>query len=209
MSKLIDLVGKQFSALTVLRFAGSRPNPTKGVRCFWLCRCECGNETEIDGGSLRRGSTKSCGCHQHAGIHGMSEHPLYAVWLGIKQRCYNPNADCYSDYGGRGVRMLEEWRESFAAFYAYVGDRPSPLHTIERMNNDGNYEPGNVKWATRSEQNENTRQTRLITFNGITLSLGKWARRAGLQRKTLASRLDRFGWPVERALTTPARHISR
>lgn len=133
----------------------------------------------------------------------MTDHPLYVVWCGIKARCYNPAHKNYADYGGRGIRMCDAWRDSFAAFYSDMGDRPTKRHTIERKENDGDYEPGNCTWATRAEQNENTRQTRLLTFAGITLSIGKWANRLGMQRRTLGNRIDRLGWSIERALTTP------
>lgn len=136
-------------------------------------------------------------------MHGMKSHPLYKKWCAIKTRCFNPNCKDYHHYGGRGIVICEEWRNSFAAFLRDMGERPTMQHTIERIDNSKGYEPGNCRWATRAEQTENTRQTRLITFCGVTLSLAKWAKRIGVSSGTLKSRIDDLGWSIERALTTP------
>lgn len=206
MANLIDLTGKKIGRLTVVSFSHFKETGTRSRQYFWNCVCECGKNVKVDGCCLRRASTVSCGCYgrERSTSHGMSDHPLYQVWHGIKQRCTNPNSECFKDYGARGITMCSRWMNSFAAFYADMGDRPTPAHTIERIQNSKGYEPGNCKWATRAEQNENTRQTKLITFNGITLSRGKWARRIGVHGRTLRSRLDRLGWSIERALTTPS-----
>lgn len=201
--KLIDLTSKRFGILVVIGFARIKETASKSRQYRWKCRCDCGNDVEVDGCCLRRGSARSCGCQPTYQKHGMTKHPVYQVWCALKSRCLNPGNACYSHYGERGISVCGKWKESFEAFYADVGDRPSPMHTIERINNDGNYEPGNCRWATRAEQNENTRQTRLLSHNGETLSVGKWARKTGIQRKTITSRIDRLGWSVGRALTTP------
>lgn len=211
--QLIDLAGKRFGRLEVTSFAGFKETASGSRQYRWNCRCECGNEISVDGCCLRRGSAISCGCsprHRQSApgyeAHGLASHPLYGVWCAMKQRCNNPNHKNFAEYGGRGVAICERWL-SFQNFMDDMGNRPSPAHTIERRDNNGLYSPENCVWATRSEQNENTRQTKLITFDGVTLSRGKWARRLGLHRKTLACRLDRLGWSVERTLTTPARPI--
>ena len=205
----IDLSRKVFGKLTVIRFASIHQNPGGSGRYFWHCQCECGNEVEVDGCCLRRGSAQHCGCVGAPTKHGLAEHYIYQLWLAIKQRCYNPKSKCFDRYGGRGITMCERWLESAANFYEDMGDRPTPQHTIERVDNDKGYEPGNCVWATRAEQNENTSQTRLLTFNGETMSVGKWARKLGIRRKTITGRLDRLGWPVERALSTRPRAIAR
>lgn len=207
MPKRINIAGKAFGRLTVIEFSRVKQTGSGSTQHFWRCRCECGVEKDVDGGCLRRGTTLSCGCHgrERSTSHGMSNHPLYQVWLGIKQRCTNPNSECFKDYGARGIAMCSRWLNSFADFYADMGDRPTPSHTVERIENAKGYEPGNCRWATRAEQNENTRQTKLITFDGITLSRSKWARRIGIDRSVLRSRLNALGWSVERALTTPQR----
>lgn len=199
----------KFCRLTVIQPCEPRRTSGGQLVYFWLCRCDCGKYVEVNGGSLRckKKPTRSCGCllKDTCTTHGMSNHPMYGIWTGIINRCYNERGQDYADYGGRGIRMSNAWRESFATFYADMGERPSRLHTVERNDNDGNYCKENCRWATRAEQNENTRQTRLITYGGITLSLSKWARRIGVNALTLKSRLDDLGWPVERALTTPCR----
>lgn len=195
--------------LTVISLCEPRRGSTGQLVYFWLCRCDCGKEIEVNGGSLRakKRQTRSCGCllTDFNTTHGLSKHPLYGIWTGIVNRCYNENGQDYADYGGRGIRMSDAWRNSFPTFLADMGERPTRLHTIEREDNNGNYCAENCRWATRAEQNENTRQTRLITFDGVTLSLSKWAKRIGVNSLTLKSRLDDLGWSVERALTTPCR----
>jgi len=131
----------------------------------------------------------------------MSKAAEYRIWAGIKSRVANPNANGYSDYAGRGIKLCPEWFNNFPLFYEHVGPRPTAKHTIERINNYGNYEPGNVRWATRIEQNSNTRANRYLTANGITDTLCGWARRIGICHTTLAGRLER--WTMEKALTTP------
>lgn len=218
--KRIDLVGNRVGRLTVLS-AGPVKRTRTGTRYFWNCRCDCGEEVTVDACCLRRESTRSCGCfarelHTKHGMavrdrfpDGRKEHPVYVIWSAIKARCFNPRHSSFSEYGGRGITMCIRWKQSFSAFHDDMGDRPTPKHTIERNDNSGNYEPGNCRWATRAEQNENTRQTRLLTYDGTTLSVGKWARRLGVDRKTITARLDRYGWSVERALSTPTRPTQR
>ena len=115
--------------------------------------------------------------------------PEYRCWSSIKTRCYNPNSRGYQWYGARGISMCQAWRDSFTAFLAHIGQRPTDLHTLDRIDNDGNYEPGNVRWATRNEQSQNTRLTRLLAHDGETLSLSAWARRLGIDPKSLRERL--------------------
>jgi hypothetical protein len=135
--------------------------------------------------------------------HGFRDHDIYEIWCGMKKRCYNAACSSFPRYGGRGIQVCERWRKSVAAFYADMGDRPSKLHTLERIDNNGHYEPGNCRWATRAEQNNNTKRTRFITHDGLTLSMKEWADRCGMNRGTLVSRVVQHKWPVSRALTTP------
>jgi hypothetical protein len=135
--------------------------------------------------------------------------PEYQVWCDLKHRCLNPKATNYHRYGGRGITVSPEWLNDFAAFYAYVGPRPSPDHSIDRIDNDGNYEPGNVRWATYLEQNDNRSITILLTVFGKKMNLTDAAKAVGLKRTALAARL-RDGWSEEEALMTPrmSRHES-
>lgn len=138
----------------------------------------------------------------HGGARGGVIRSEYRIWTGIRTRCFNPHANNYHLYGGRGITMCEAWRTSFGAFLADVGPRPSPRHSIDRIDNDGDYEPTNVRWATHEEQGRNKRTNRLITFRGETHPLVVWANKIGLTTAVLKGRLYE-GWSVERALTQP------
>lgn len=151
-----DLTGRRYGKLEVLERAGN--DSSRNAR--WLCRCDCGIQTTASGSALRSGK-KSCVCLLGES-HGESEPETveYRTWGTMIGRCYNPNAPQFKHYGGRGIRVSDEWRESYLAFLAHVGRRPSDKHSIDRINNDGNYEAGNVRWATSVEQNNNKRNNR-------------------------------------------------
>jgi hypothetical protein len=128
--------------------------------------------------------------------------PEYYTWQDMKKRCLNPSNREYGRYGARGITICPEWVESFATFYAYVGSRPSAEHTLDRIDNNGNYEPGNVRWATRREQASNTRVARLVTIGDKTLTLQGWAREMGFSSGLIRGR-ERKGWSLVDAITTP------
>jgi hypothetical protein len=203
--------GDRFGRLVAVEFTRTANN-----KPGWQCVCDCGASSVATRYNLLNGNTTSCGCfyaenmraglrrtHGEAQGDGTSE---FIIWSGIIQRCESPTAQAYARYGGRGIRVCEEWRgpDGFARFVADVGRRPSPDHSIDRIDNDGNYEPGNVRWATRQEQAENRRSSRKLTHAGETLTITEWARRTGLSQSGIARRLD-AGWTVERALTQPSR----
>jgi hypothetical protein len=212
MPALLDLTGRRFARLVVI----SRQTNTTAVKPVWLCRCDCGALTDVMGYSLTSGHTQSCGCWQRqrtaevsrvsSRTHGHSKtHPLYKLWAGLRSRCRNPNATGYERYGGRGIRICAKW-DDFAAFVADVGPRPSPQHTLDRIDNDGHYEPGNVRWSTPSEQCNNSRNAMWVMYRGARMRLLDAWRASGerVPRDVITQRL-RSGWSLPRALETPVR----
>lgn len=207
----IDRTGQKKGKLTVVAYAG-RDN--RG-RHQWLCRCDCGTEKVLLGTGLGTHTT-SCGCHRLNIVrtinvtHGMTSTAIYRRYRAMIARCENPAVKSYADYGAKGVRVCDRWRESFVAFLEDMGPPPSPLHTIDRFpDTTGNYEPGNVRWATMREQGRNKRNNRLLEFNGASKPLAQWEQELGLPTETLRQRIDKLGWSVERALTTPCRKIKK
>jgi hypothetical protein len=194
-SKLKNLIGQQFGKLTVLEFTGAR-----NYKRYWKCLCECGNISEVITARLTNGHTKSCGCLSGE-KHGKCKIPEYAVWCGIIKRCSNIKEKAYKNYGGRGIAICGRWLHSFENFYADMGARPSPEHTIERKDNDKGYSPDNCKWATTKEQNRNYRRNVMITHKGETLCMSDWANKIGISPDLLGYRIKR--WTVEEALLTP------
>ncbi len=181
---------------------------------YFLCRCDCGTERNLQIGHLRRGETLSCGCqrlelwrqHPPGGLkHGGHKFPEYYIWQAMIQRCHNTKHPMYAYWGGRGIIVCERWRTSFEAFYADMGPRPSPKHQIDRWPDmNGNYEAGNCRWATIRQQALNKRSARLVTYKGITRHLTEWAEWFGIHASTLGARLDR-GTPFLTAVTAPVR----
>lgn len=210
---LLNPIGEVFGRLTVVAEI-ARVNPRK--RQF-RCRCSCGVEVELNLNKLRSGHTRSCGClhtetiiknlekcpRNGAPKHGMNKSPEHRAWVHMKQRCSNKNKREWPHYGGRGIKVCEEWASSFLAFYDHVGQRPTEKHSLDRIDVNGNYEPGNVRWATQQEQVENTRVVRMININGKTQSLSAWAREMGLPRGQISGRLN-AGWSMEEAILTPS-----
>ena len=206
MGKLINITNKRFGRLTALE----RLPTSKDGHAMWRCVCDCGNEVSVVGKSLRSGHTVSCGCYQKDATsrarkkHGKSRSKIYTVWCDMKDRCYNEQNKQYADYGGRGITVCERWKNDFRSFFEDVSELPNfglDGYTINRKNNDGNYEPDNIEWASRIKQNNNTRRNRLIAYNGETHTLAEWSRIVGVDRMTITDRLKR-GWSVEKALTT-------
>lgn len=201
--RLINLAGRKYGRLTVLY-----KMPTNREKAMWLCRCECGNSRSVSGNNLRYGVTKSCGCLQPEMAskthrkHGLSNSPEYRIWRGIIDRCVRQNSTVYRYYGGRGIKMCHRWRGSFLQFLADMGERPSTKHSVERIDNNGNYEPNNCRWATSAEQRRNSRNVRLIQHDGLLLCVPDWAKRIGISPSSLHGRLQ-AGWSVEEAVICP------
>ena len=168
MQKSFDLTGQHFGFLTVLNKMPSN----KWSNTVWLVRCECGKEKSVLGSNLMIGSTTSCGCHRQDKNtkHGMRHTRLYWVWLDMHQRCKNPRSRSYRWYGARGITVCDRWK-SFALFYRDMGN-PPPKLTLDRINNEGNYEPENCRWATQKEQANNRRPRRITRVQAITFEFG-------------------------------------
>lgn len=199
---LKDLTGKKFGMLTVLHRTDNL-----GKNTMWLCKCDCGKETVVNGGRLVSGTTKSCGClryisrnQKHEGSHTR----IYIIWSSMKQRCNNPNNHAYKRYGGRGISICPEWlgEHGFENFrdWSFKNGYQENL-TIDRIDNNGNYEPSNCRWATNKEQANNTSKNITIEYLGETRSIAEWSEITGIKIGTLRARL-RMGWPVSKCLET-------
>ena len=197
-----SLVGQRFGRLLVIE-----PAPARGASRYWAAICDCGASKVVSHGSLRAGTTMSCGClksevaAQRMTKHGAAKRGqrtrAYKVWAGMKARCEIVSATGYENYGGRGVRVCERW-QSFAAFLEDMGQAPDGLE-IDRKRTDGDYEPGNCRWVTRATNAGNKRNAHRIEFGGEVRSVAEWARHLGINKSSLYGRLAK--WPLERALS--------
>lgn len=214
--KRIDLTGKRFGRLLVI--APDEKRDCNG-NWFWLCKCDCGNTAVVHGHKLGR-KTNSCGCLRRentramktkhgamAGVHNGSAKPgkLYQLWKGMKQRCLNPKCPCYHRYGGRGITICERWLD-FAAFRDDMIPTYKPGLTLDRINNDGPYEPANCRWATQLQQSRNKRTNMRITHNGRTMTLSEWAAETGIGWGTIRQRILVRKWPTSLALSKIPNH---
>ena len=202
-----DLRGQRFGRLVVTKWHRTA-DMSHGK---WLCLCDCGTWHVATTKHLRRGDVKSCGCLARQlspanKTHGSSRTGLYRVWLSMRRRCENPSDPSFKNYGGRGIKVCDRWNRSFEAFVADMGERPASALTVERIDNDGNYEPGNCKWATRQEQARNQRSNRLIEHDGRVQCLARWAEEFGIGASCLRRRLDVQGLPIAEALTRTSRY---
>ena len=203
--RVVDITGKRFGRLIAIERV-DREARDKHTCAMWRCRCDCGRVLSVRGGHLRSGYMQSCGCLRldtHR-THGDCHSVEYQTWANMLDRCRARTGKAYRNYGSRGISVCERWLE-YENFLADVGRRPSPKHSIDRFPDlNGPYEPGNVRWATWSQQARNRRTNRLLTYDGRTMCLTDWAEAVGLHQGCLRWRLVR-GWSVERALTTPSK----
>lgn len=205
-AQFLDLAGQRFGKLLVL-IKTEKPTHAKSNSAHFLCKCDCGKEKIIRSDSLRTGKSKSCGCgiveaqkrDPHYTTHKMSKSRAYKSWGGMIQRCENPNNGQHRNYGARGITVCERWHK-FENFLADMGE-PPPKHSIDRIANNGNYEPGNCKWATQKEQNNHYRRNIFIEYNGQNKTLLSWTEELHLPYKATWQRLRR-GWSVESAFTS-------
>ena len=205
MSKALELEGKRFGNLVVQR----RVENDKRSRCSrWLCKCDCGKEVIMRGYTLTSGHSKSCGCKNvEATIkrqtkHGLPRDRLYTIWKNMRQRCNNPNSQDYNIYGGRGIKICEEWND-YSVFHKWaLNNGYSQDRSIDRINVNSGYSPNNCRWATSLEQGNNTRTNRFIEIDGEVHTVAEWARIKGLRVGVIRCRLH-SGWDERRAIMTP------
>lgn len=204
MGKFHDLTGQKFGRLTVIK----RVENNKQNGLMWLCKCECGNICVITSNHLKNGHTKSCGCLQKEKTtkHGLYNTRIYRIHQSIKRRCYTPNNTRYKNYGGRGIRMCDEWlneENGFINFYNWAIDNGyTDELTIDRIDVNGNYEPSNCRWASSKTQARNRRNNKMIKYKNKVKCLIEWCEELDLSYCTIQARLDR-GWTPEKAFETP------
>lgn len=197
-----DLIGRTFVRWTVLEKCGCNNKQRQ-----WKCRCSCGTIRMVGSGNLLGGGSKSCGCLKRERTiarkttHGKTGTIEHRIWLSMKVRCRKDKR-----YIARGTKVCERWQNSFEAFLADMGPRPSSKYSIERKSNDGDYEPGNCCWATKQTRGRNTKSTHWLTHDGVTLCLKDWALKTGINRLTISSRIAN-GWSIAKTLTTKPRKI--
>lgn len=210
-----DLIGMTLGRLTIIEDLG-----VKDRRHKVLVKCACESKppyaTRLDQLFANNRPTRSCGCiksermYESRLSHGMTNSKEFRCWWHMKQRCTNPNNSNYHSYGGRGIVICPEWIESFQNFYADMGSAPSPKHSVDRIDTNGNYTKNNCRWATNKEQTNNMRKCRYIEYNGERKTISQWADDLGVDRSVIAKRLDRSGWNLEDAIkTSPIRNIDK
>lgn len=209
-----DIAGQKFDKLTAVKIVGKLRKAN-----LWLCVCDCGCETTAIASQLLRGDKTSCGCKRRGpkgkkrpdlsarnkdrATHAMSGSYTYQSWKSMKKRCYDTKDKDYPNWGGRGIVICDAWRDSFAQFFKDMGERPYG-HTIDRIDNSGNYEPKNCRWAIPKTQSNNTRQNYYVEYLGKVQTAKQWAEELKIvEYKTLLYRL-RTGWDTHEAMTTPS-----
>lgn len=190
----LDLAGKQFGRLTVIKYAGS-----KNYRTLWLCKCECGKEKIVKSSDLTRGATKSCGCLRDEYVKNQAQmYPadvrikrLRYIWHGMIRRCYDPRHNCYHRYGERGITVCDEWKDYVVFARWSLANGYADDLSIDRINNDGNYGPDNCRWVTMKKQHNNTSRCKFFKIDGITKSITEWAEEYGLDPGTVQTRISK------------------
>lgn len=205
------LEGHVFGLLTAV----SREVGTSKKTARWLCRCSCGATSHVRTAALLNGNTKSCGCRQGSPTHGQTRGhkgamtPTYSSWRSMISRCFIKSNSAYAHYQKHGITVCDRWRfgeagkNAFECFLEDAGERPGREFSIDRINNNGNYEPGNVRWATRRQQANNRRTNEFFEYLGETMTFAEVVRRTGLEKEFLRHRLLRAGWSVEQAVNCP------
>nr|DAH72017.1 MAG TPA: PVL ORF-50-like family [Caudoviricetes sp.] len=209
MKTRIDLTGQTFGKLYVIKRVENRKKKCGQQQVMYLCKCKCGNETIISYDNLKR-QTRSCGCLQTEAIsnmnktHGLTKTRLHRIWCNMRNRCSNTNMKAYKDYGGRGIKVCEEWSNNFMNFYNWaIANGYKENLTIDRINNNGNYEPSNCRFSTAEQQAHNKRNSIMLSYKKETKHISVWAKEYNITRATLWKRLFVLNWDIEKALTKP------
>ena len=211
MPARIDLVGMTFERLTVTAYIG---RIGESPRQFWLCRCSCGNELRVQSGNLKNGHTRSCGCLMREAAskahrtHGQTDTRLYCIWEQMKVRCLNEKTSHFHRYGGRGIRICARWVSSFEAFLEDMGHPPEG-YSLDRIDTDGDYEPGNCRWASAKVQQRNRRNNSSVMFRGRLMTYAEMSEITGVGQGTIRRRIVENGWTPERAASTPSARRDR
>lgn len=214
MGYMKDISGQKFGMWTAIKPAGKN----KYGAYMWLCRCDCGNYKTVVGHTLRRGTSTNCGCVREAFFnsgknkpnlkHGGKKDRLYGVWIGIKDRCYNPNSKYYRRYGARGITVCDEWMNDYASFRewalknGYDDSAKKGACTLDRIDNDKGYHPSNCRWVSMKAQSNNRSSNHILEYNGERHTITEWSDITGIRKDTIRRRVEVLGWDVERALTT-------
>lgn len=197
-----DLTGQTFTRLTAVK------RIDKNGRAYYVCWCSCGNVCEVFHSNLTQGLSKSCGCLSREAsanrmrTHGMSKEKIYRVWKAMKDRCLLKSCKAYKDYGDRGISVCDKWlgENGFQNFYNWaISSGYKEGLMLDRVNNDGNYEPSNCRWTDRIAQNNNTRRNTFITYGGIRMTIAQWERHLNLHHGTISNR-RRYGWTDEECI---------
>ncbi len=206
MANFKDITGQKFGRLTAIRVVGK----TKNGITIWLCKCDCGNTTEVRSTCLRSGESQSCGCITKERVsarnyrHGMFGTRIYEIWRKMRRRCRCKSEKSYRDYGGRGIRVCDEWNNSktgFDNFYRWsMSNGYAENLSIDRIDNNGNYEPSNCRWATMKEQSNNRRSNHNVSYRGKEQTISEWADELHIDQRLLRQTLSRHNWDLEQAL---------
>ena len=204
MSKY-NLVNQKFDKLLVIEKTDVRISK----KVFWKCLCDCGNIKYVQTYHLTKGIIQSCGCSSTKYKQTEFTKPLYIIWQGMKNRCYNPKHENYVNYNGKGISICDEWKDDFELFYNWsISNGYKKGLSIDRINNNGNYEPSNCRWVTKREQMWNTSKNKIIEYKNETRCMAEWCDILNLNYETIQSRFHR-GWNVEKTFETPIRKINK
>lgn len=204
MGSFINEVGNTYGRLTVI----SKDVTGSSGQIKWKCGCACGNTVIVRGDSLRSGATLSCKCLNNEIAsnlftkHGMYKTPTYRSFYNMLHRCYKASHKNFDNYGGRGIKVCDRWKDSFDNFFSDMGEKPIGM-TLDRINNDKNYDPDNCRWATQKVQSRNTSRNINLVFNGETKCITDWAKLLGISKYALIARINKLKSSATKALSTP------